>query len=133
MWSLFQYVNERITVTDIDISEWDVSNVRHMNGMFAHCSEFNADLSKWDVSNVEWMTGMFNGCENFNSDIRGWNIKNLCELEHMFKDCGKFDYDLSCWKFQKKITKRNIWEAFEGCTILFLKNKFPSWYEILSN
>ena len=43
----------------IDISRWDVSNVKDMNWMFGGCSNFNSDISKWDVSNVENMYGMF--------------------------------------------------------------------------
>ena len=42
-----------------DISQWDVSNVTNMSGMFAG-SEFNGDISQWDVSNVTNMSGMFN-------------------------------------------------------------------------
>ena len=44
-----------------DISNWDVSNVKHMTNMFAH-SEFtgkNGDISNWDVSNVKDMKGIF--------------------------------------------------------------------------
>ena len=41
-----------------DISEWDVSNVKDMTGMFKE-SKFNGDISAWDVSNVENMERMF--------------------------------------------------------------------------
>ena len=34
-----------------DISNWDVSNVTNMIGMFYN-SQFNGDISNWDVSNV---------------------------------------------------------------------------------
>ena len=44
----------------LDISNWDVSNVVSMNGLFA-LANFSSDLSKWDVSNIENMNRMFKG------------------------------------------------------------------------
>ena len=57
----------------IDISLWNVSNVKNMAGMFFNCYYFNSDLSKWDVSNVYNMSNMFDGCESFNCDLSKWN------------------------------------------------------------
>lgn len=37
----------------INISDWDVSNVKDMNHMFHKCEYFNCDLSNWDVSKVK--------------------------------------------------------------------------------
>ena len=48
---------------DGDISEWDVSSVTNMKGMF-NASRFNGDISKWDVSNVTNSEGMFEDCES---------------------------------------------------------------------
>ena len=42
----------------IDISEWNVSNVKNMGYMFAY-SKFNQDISNWDVSNGTTMDNMF--------------------------------------------------------------------------
>ena len=44
---------------NIDISQWDVSNVINMTYMFNECKNFSSDLSKWDVSKVEYAAGMF--------------------------------------------------------------------------
>ena len=41
------------------ISNWDVSSVTQMNGMFNGQSSFNGDISSWDVSSVTNMAGMF--------------------------------------------------------------------------
>ena len=46
-----------------DISNWDVSNAKYMNSMFAQ-SKFtgeHGDISKWNVSKVINMNFMFNG------------------------------------------------------------------------
>ena len=48
----------------IDISDWDVSNVKSMRQMFCWCKELESvgDISKWDVSNVIHSTYMFEKC-----------------------------------------------------------------------
>ena len=45
----------------IDISDWDVSNIKSMRGMFGDSRELESagDLSSWDVSNVIDMSFMF--------------------------------------------------------------------------
>ena len=73
-----------ITVKDIDVSEWDVSNAVNMEGMFKNCKDFNADLSKWDVSNVQNTNRMFYNCGKFDSDLSNWNISNIRNMEFMF-------------------------------------------------
>ncbi|WP_243832909.1 BspA family leucine-rich repeat surface protein [Campylobacter sp. US12a] len=37
--------------------------------MFEDCHSFNQDLSSWDVSKVKYMEGMFENCPIDNSNI----------------------------------------------------------------
>lgn len=64
MSGLFHDVNQQIEVKEIDISEWDVSRVKNMMGMFYGCESFNADLSEWKgkVSDC-YKYRMFDGCD----------------------------------------------------------------------
>ena len=66
MSNLFFYKNfnrkQKSILKDIDISNWDVSNVKDMTCMFSECISFNCDLSKWNVSNVKDMDKMFDDC-----------------------------------------------------------------------
>ena len=71
---------------NIDISEWDVSNVTNMSYMFYRCENFNSDLSNWDVSNVTHMHFMFEYCENFNSDLSKWNVSKVEDMIDMFRE-----------------------------------------------
>ena len=80
-----------------NISGWDVSNVTNMYGMFAWCEYFNQDISKWDVSNVIDMRYMFFGCENFNQNISGWDVSNVDNMASMFYSCKNFNQDISGW------------------------------------
>ena len=66
---------------NIDISHWDMSNVRNMSYMFYHCKNFNCGLSNWDVSNVTTTFCMFVGCKKFNSDLSNWNMANVKLLD----------------------------------------------------
>ena len=61
MNSLFYsfYNFENIDISKLDISGWDVSNVRYMYKTFAMCRDFNCDLSKWDTKKVQNMKRMF--------------------------------------------------------------------------
>ena len=53
----------------IDISDWNVSNVKYMNYMFDKHEQLTSvgDLSNWNVSNVESMSGMFFKCKQLKS------------------------------------------------------------------
>ena len=73
----------------IDISKWDVSNVKDMTYMFFNCWKLKSvgDLSNWNVSKVEDMSYMFRKCYNLKSvgDLSNWNISNLKDMSNMFE------------------------------------------------
>ena len=100
----------------IDISEWDVSNIKSMRGMFFMCTELKSvgDISKWNVSKVTDMNSMFHGCKYFNQDISGWNVSNVENMWNMFFDCKKFNQDISKWDVSKVRYKIDM---FYGCPI----------------
>ena len=78
---------ENLDPHNIDISKWDVSNVKNMSEMFYGCKNFNCDLSNWDVSSVEKIDYMFYGCKNFNCDISNWDISNVKNMTEVFFQC----------------------------------------------
>ena len=85
----------------IDISEWDVSNIKSMNSMFYWCDELESvgDLSNWDVSNVILMRTMFSYCSKLKSlgDISCWDVSNVTDMRFMFEWCESFNQDISNW------------------------------------
>ena len=89
-------VNEDIK--NIDISSWDVSNVRKMCETFANCPKFDCDLSNWNVSNVIDMNGMFTDCKAFRGKgLDKWNVKNVKYMEDMFEGCESLPNIPSWW------------------------------------
>ena len=62
-----------------DLSNWNVSNVTDMLGMFSNCGVFNSDLSSWNVSNVTNMRQCL-ACSVFNSDLSSWDVSNVTDI-----------------------------------------------------
>ena len=88
MSHLFETLN---ISTNIDVSNWDVSNVTNMDSMFAGRTKFDCNLSKWDVSKVENMKNMFSWCSNFTGKgLENWNVSNVTNMRYMFGECNKF-------------------------------------------
>ena len=81
---------------NIDISQWNVSRVRDMTGLFYNCKNFNCDLSQWKVNNVELMQSMFEGCEKFKGEgLENWKPIKCTPPELMlniFKNSGVKKY-----------------------------------------
>ena len=144
----FLFLNINVIIDNIDVSNWDVSNVINMEGLFNNCKKFNCDLSKWDVSNVKDMSYMFYNCGNFDCDLSNWDVSNVTNMYTMFEGCSKFkgkglenwdvskvesisymffdcinfDCDLSNWNVNNV---KNMKRMFYNCN---LKNT-PKWYK----
>ena len=107
-----------------DLSNWDVSNVTNMNGMFYNCEKFKGEgLENWNVSNVKDISYMFKYCINFDCDLSNWDVSNVEDMSSMFENCKKLDCNLETWDVSNC---EDIRYMFDGCTSL--KNK-PSWYK----
>ncbi|UXX80682.1 BspA family leucine-rich repeat surface protein [Reichenbachiella carrageenanivorans] len=74
----------------------DLSNVTDLGSMFGYSTKFNGDLSNWDVSGVTDMSGMFAGT-SFNSDLNTWDVSSVTDMGHMFVDASSFKSDVSSW------------------------------------
>ena len=86
----------RDTSFDGDLSSWNVSSVTHMDDMFRGATAFDGDLSNWNVSSVTSMAAMFNGATSFNQSLSSWNVSSVKSMSQMFRDTS-FDGDLSSW------------------------------------
>jgi surface protein len=80
-----------------DISKWDVSSVTNMRNMFVYASVFNQDISEWDVSSVTRMNWMFAVATEFNQDISKWDVSSVTDMENMFYSASAFDQELCAW------------------------------------
>ncbi len=91
---------------DQDISNWNVSGVKNMSGLFQGAEAYtNGGVAlTWGekTASVEYMRRMFYGAKNFNQNINGWNVSSVIDMQGMFSGAILFtnknvqlDWDLS--------------------------------------
>ena len=78
------------------IGNWDVSSVIEMATMFSN-SQFNQPIGNWDVGKVTRMYQMFWGNTKFNQPIGTWNVSNVSDMNGMFTGTTSFNQSLSNW------------------------------------
>ena len=105
-------------LTSVDVSKWNTSKVTNMEGMFADCNLLaSVDVSKWNTSKVTDMASMFSICGALRSiDVSKWNTSNVTDISGMFFGCGSLhSVDITGWD-TSKVT--NMTRLFFNCSSL---------------
>lgn len=84
-----------------DVTKACVSTITDMSNLFTGYDQFNQDISNWDTSSVKTMQGMFVQPmalkSTFNHDLSKWDVSNVENFSEMFLTHVDYDYDLSSW------------------------------------
>ena len=98
-WTFYRVGTNADTVT-MDISNWNVSNVKSFDYFLHSCGYYSKNwsvglLNDWDVSNCEDFSGMFywagGGAEYYNvGNLNNWDVSNAREMDYMFTAAGMF-------------------------------------------
>ena len=105
---LKQLINYAFKHDIYDLNFIDTSEITDMSMLFRY-SDYNFDVSDWDVSNVTNMSGMFNSCFVFTGKgLENWNVSNAIDMSYMFCDCEDFNCDLSKWNVSNVIDMSNL-------------------------
>ena len=77
-------------LTNLNLSNFDTSNVTDMNSMFSGCNKLTSlDVSHFDTSNVTDMNSMFNGCNSLTSlGISNFDTSNVKGMFSIFAGCS---------------------------------------------
>ena len=106
------------SLTELDLSNFDTSKVTDMSHMFSDCSSLTElDLSNFDTSNVTDMCFMFDGCSSLTAlNLDGFDTSNVTNLCCTFENCSSLTYlDISGFD-TSKCTDTSC--MFMGCTNL---------------
>jgi surface protein len=94
--------------------------------MFEDAYNFNVDISSWDVRNVKDFTRMFTNARSFNRDLAEWNLLSVVRFEQMFTNSTSFSYDLCSWGHQlaQNLESENVSES-TGVNTMFKGTQCP--------
>ena len=123
--SLYNMFNGCSSLTSLNMSGWDTSNVTDIRYLFNDCSNLhNINISGWNLSALTQKTNMFSGCSyiytviaqnlvcpkdmnNFFSGLRwcstvdasGWDLSNTTDTSKLLYGCGDLQtVNASNWK-----------------------------------
>ena len=111
IWSGYQMFKNCKSLSSLDLSGWDTSNVADMYAMFKDCNKLSSlDLSGWDTSKVTNMSYMFHLCSILTSlDVSHFNTSKVTNMGYMFSDCDKLSsLDLSGWDTSNVTNMNNM-------------------------
>jgi surface protein len=91
------------------ISNWNTGEALFMNEMFRNTA-FNQPIGSWNTSKVTNMSNMFRTTSAFNQDISGWNTSNVTSMELMFQTAAAFNQNISNWDVSKVQNMNNMFQ-----------------------
>ena len=106
------------SLTTLDVSNWDTSQVTSMTYMFDGCRSLTSlDVSNWDTTYVLDMNCLFEGCSSLITlDLSNWDTSNVMYMSYMFYTCSSLTtLDVSNWDTSYLETTYNM---FNGCNLL---------------
>ena len=92
------------SLTSLDLSNFNTSKVTRMYSLFENCRSLtNLNLSNFDTSNVTTMSKMFWYCRKLTSlDLSNFDTSKVENMSYMFSECNKLtSLDLSNFDFTK--------------------------------
>ena len=122
--SMIGYFSYFSSMTSIDLSALDTSQVTDMMSMFEGCSLTSLDLSNFDTSQVINMGFMFNGCRSLvNLDVSNFDTSKVTDMSGMFCDCKSLTtLDVSNFDTSKVTAMSVMFQQCSSLTSLDLSN-----------
>ena len=105
-------------LTQLDLSNWDTSNIQYMIATFDGCNNLTeVNCSTWNTSKVYNMQLAFYNCNSLETiPVRDWDTKNVMYMNKAFGNCTSLiNLDVSKWDTSKVVELTN---TFYHCSSL---------------
>lgn len=117
---LFDY--DKIKINNVDVSEWDVSNIRNFQGTFMGMHNFDCDLSNWNVSKANRFESMFFECYNFKGKgLENFDLSNAKDIQFIIAKCKSItdNIDFNPWfkQLQSIDLKHQLYTCLKTCKL----------------
>jgi hypothetical protein len=99
---------DAIESKELVITDWDVSEVTDLSGLFDGFKLFNQPLN-WKTSNVRSLAATFQRCRSFNQELK-WDTSNVTDMSLTFSMCSAFNKPLN-WETSKVVTMVGMFQG----------------------
>ena len=109
------------SLTSLDASKFDTSNITNMQYMFAGCNSLkNLDVSSFNTTKVTKMTEMFSNCSSLTKlNLSNFDTSNVTDMSYMFNLCLNLtNLDISTFKTSKVTNMEKMFNHCDGLTSL---------------
>ena len=90
------------SLTSVNATDWDTSQVTNMGGIFSNCTSLTSvNTTGWDTSQVTNMGGIFSNCTALTEiiGIENWDTSKATNMGGMFTQCVNLtSLNISNWK-----------------------------------
>ncbi|MBR6133110.1 MAG: BspA family leucine-rich repeat surface protein [Bacilli bacterium] len=140
---MFYYTADSVDSFEIDLSNWNLSNVSNMKSLFdssgAHANSVNViGLNNWDVSKVTNMSYLFSEMGRFNATIwnigplSNWDTSSVVNMKRLFYRSGMNSTswnvgDLSNWDTSNVVNMYGMFEITGYKTSEFILVGLSNW------
>ena len=103
------------SLTSVDVSSWDVSNVEQFDNMFVNCDITSLAVYNWNVSNAINLYDFVGGCSLLTTlDVSNWNVGNCSNFKLMFRNCPLVNPDVSNWDISSMTGVRDMFNNVDS-------------------
>ena len=113
------------SLESLDLSSFDTSNVTSLAGMFYYCTKLKQlDLSNFDTSKVTTMKSTFNNCNSLEQlDISNFDTSNVTDMSYMFNYCNSLtELDVSSFNTSKVTNMATMFQRCDSLKTLNISN-----------
>ena len=120
------YMFSESIFSEIDLSEFDTSQVINMEYMFNKCNVLKKiDVSNFDTSQVTNINRMFYSCTNMKEliGINNFDTSKITQLNYVFDNCAYLtNLDLSSWDTSQVTSMTNLFRYCNRLETLDIRN-----------
>ena len=122
--SMYYMFGNNTSISNLDLSNWDTSNVTSMKSMFRGTSLKKLNLNNWDTSNVTDMSFMFSESNNITElDLNHLNTGKVKDMNNMFNNMKSLTtLNIENWDTSNVINMSSMFADSKSITSLNLNN-----------
>ena len=121
-----QMLRRCVDITEIDFSNFDISEVNDTSSMFIYCDSLTSlNLTNFDTSKVKDFGFMFHCCYSLTSlDLSNFDTFNVKRMDYMFQGCANLEF-INLKNFEKSSlsSPKNMFEKVPENAVIYINEK----------